>query len=209
MKKSDLAAGTMYAYASGNRTPEPALLLDLRLWKLRGGRTSDPDAWKDVTGEHGARPGRSSGYTSSTMTGYLVLKGNNWLKPPTAEDLAAVAVPPLPEDSRAAVVVLATLNIPDGIHLDLVVTGSLRAPWEGYLREKEARDAEEAELRRAREKTISEHEAAWRAASDRLGALSVEAIRLKTAKDVTAEPAVRLTLTELNKLLDLAEGGTP
>ncbi|MGW1436771.1 hypothetical protein ACWD7M_16170 [Streptomyces griseus] len=142
MKKSDLVVGTMYAYAQGNDTPEPARLLDLRLWKLRGGRRSDPDAWEDVTGS-GARPGGAGAMTTNTsMIGYLVLTGTNYRSTSIAEDITAVEVPPLPEDPRAAARVLADVVVPHGMYLELVVTGNLRKPWTDYVRDKVAHDAE-------------------------------------------------------------------
>lgn len=208
MKKSDLVAGTMYAYARGNDTPSPARLLDLRLWKNLGRlSSSDPAAWIDVTGQPGVRQGSTSGWGPSSTTGYLVLRGISWSTRVTAEQLAAIEVPPLPEDSQEAAKVIAALDLPEGIAVEVVVSSRLKDTWENYAQAKAVQDAKKAEQEREDEKKIQEHDAAWHLADERLSALGVQAHRLRLDADWRKrEPKVSLTLTELAKLLDLAEG---
>lgn len=207
MKKTELVAGVMYAYARGNDEPKPARLLDLRLWKKNGRRLdSDPEAWRDVTNEPGARPGHSSGYTVDTVTGYLILTGNGWLASVTAEELAAVEIPKLPEDAKEAAKAIAGLTLPENIGVDLVVTARLRQPWAEYAKEKAVQDTKKAEAARAREQAMKAHADAWATANGRLKALGVDAQRLRLDQDWEArEPRVSLTLAELTKLIDLAE----
>ncbi|MFE0490121.1 hypothetical protein [Streptomyces griseoaurantiacus] len=207
MKKSDLVARTMYAFARGNDKPTPVRLLDLRLWRRYNRHTaSDPAAWKDVTNERGARPGSSSGFGPSYTTGYLVLSGGSWSRPATAEQIAAVEVPELPEDSTEAAKVIAGLDLPEGITLGILVPAQIREPWAQYaVREAEA-DARKAEEEAAREQTVREQAAAWQAARSRLQALGVDAKQSRMDRDwAEREPVALLTLAELNKLLDLAE----
>lgn len=207
MKKSELVAGTMYAYARGRDVPRPVRLLDLRLWKhyTRYKQTS-PEGWKDVTGVRGERPGSSSGWGPSYETGYFVLR-SNWLAQITAEELAAVELPPLPEDSSKAAEVIAGLNLPEGIEVALVLPAQIKQPWAEYAEEKAKRDAEEAEARRAQERKTAEHDAKAGAVEARMDELGVAYRRLTTAANLRSdEPVYRLTATELAKLLDLAEG---
>ncbi|MGA5598319.1 hypothetical protein ACPCSE_29215 [Streptomyces cellulosae] len=209
MKKTDLRVGTMYAYSEGpTRVPTPARLLDLRLWR-NNTRISkrDPAAWCDMSDDPRARPGRSGSYTNSAVTGYLILCGVNWQSKVTAEEVAAVEVPPLPEDSKEAAKVIAGLDLPKGITVDLVPTAHLRQPWEEYAKEKAAQDAKEAEERRAREELKQRYDTEWADASARLDTLAISATRSRMDRDwETREPKVLLPLSELVKLLDMAEG---
>lgn len=209
MKKNELTVGATYAYARGNESPVPARLLDLRLWKVRGTR-SDPKSWTDVTDVFGARPGRGDGYSNVSTTGYLVLKPQNSGASMTGEQLAAIQVPPLPTDATAAAEVFTGLELPSGIVVEPVMTTHLRRQWEEYAKERDERAARDREARIQREYAIEKGELDWGTARRRLERVGVEGKRLMIdPRWREREPVVALTLTELTKLLDLAEGGTP